>query len=243
MEKKKVLLRLYNPHDIDLISLMVRHQMDIIKAVYCAVTAFANKESFVIRIPPLRECTLESKRVYSKHLTLDLEKDQTVIQLLDRIEPGYRNNFLKNILRLYLIYPATETFFIDSENLELFETHYQTLMQGKRCVDAAVLKDTKRHIARKPGQPEELPLKKETPVPAAVIVPDAEPIMESISSTSADKDSFSTLETPIISSFTEDIVESIPESILESIPEHMEESSIDETQENELTDLFTALLG
>lgn len=139
MEKKKILLRLYNPHDIDLISLMIDHQMDIVKAVYCSITAFANNESFVIRIPPLREHKLESKRVYSKHLILDLKKDSKVIQLLEIIEPGYRNNFLKNILRLYLCSPATESFFIHSDYMELFKEHYACLTRGKRFVNAANL--------------------------------------------------------------------------------------------------------
>lgn len=141
MAKKKILLRLYNPHDIDLISLMSRHQMDIVKAIYCAITAFAKKESFVIKIPPLREQTLNPRRIYSRHLILDSEKDKKVVQLLDAIDPGYRNNFLKNILRLYLFHPATEIFFSDKRNIAIFEEHYQCLTQGKRYVNAAVFKE------------------------------------------------------------------------------------------------------
>lgn len=235
--KKKILLRLYNPHDIDLISLMIRHQMDIIKAVYCAITAFANKESFVIRIPPLREYNLESKRVYSKHLILDLEKDKNVIQLLERIEPGYRNNFLKNILRLYLLYPATETFFINAENMELFETHYQCLSKGKRFVDAAILKKGNRHVTKEISKQIDFPIEvSDTSV--AEVIPDPEPTFEVKPTYNTKQDvSHATSEETI----TSDLIER--ESIIEPVIEQMANIQIDKKQEDELTDLFTALLG
>lgn len=236
--KKKILLRFYNPHDIDLISLMIRHQMDIIKAVYCAVTSFANKESFVIRIPPLRECNLESKRVYSKHLILDLEKDQKVIQLLDRIKPGYRNNFLKNILRLYLFYPATETFCINAENLELFETHYQCLSKGKRFVDAAVLKESNRHITKKSLKQITDSKIEMSNVPATEVISNPKPVLESKQPAMLNKDMLYTAPVEAIKSDLTD-----EEIVVEPVLEQKEEIQIDKKQEDELTDLFTALLG
>ena len=140
----KVRLRLYLPHDMDLISLMITHEMDIVKAMYCAISAFVKHDSFAIKIPPLRKVEMKKQHVYHLNLTLDPERDKDVIELLECIEPGYRNNFLKNILRLYLFCPATESFLSDSQKMKALQDDFKIFTVGKRFADAAYVKTRKK---------------------------------------------------------------------------------------------------
>ncbi len=159
----KVRLRLYMPHDMDLISLMTTHEMDIVKAMYCAITAFVKRDSFAIKIPPLRQTEMKKQHMYHCNLSLDTEKDKEVIELLECIESGYRNNFLKNVLRLYLFCPATEAFFTDSEKMKEMEVYYRTFTEGKRYADAAAIISKKRNIEKRP-------LEKKTPKEESKII-------------------------------------------------------------------------
>ena len=80
MGKVKKLIRLYRAHDLDLITFIESHEFDFLKAVYCALTAFANDELFVIYIPPRRETDIKlNTRHYKKKLTLDEERDKKAI--------------------------------------------------------------------------------------------------------------------------------------------------------------------
>lgn len=135
----KIRLRFYLPHDMDLISLMITHEMDIVHAMYCSVKSFVKKESFAIKIPPLRNIPMEKKRVFHRNLSLDSEKDQDIIELLECIEPGYRNNFLKNILRLYLFCPGTEAFLRNPDDMLKLESYYEVFRKDKRVADAAAI--------------------------------------------------------------------------------------------------------
>lgn len=111
MAIKKYHIRLYKIHDLDLITFIEERQFILCKAVYACLKAFCNGKVFVISQPPKQTSGRGYKRVYQQILKLDTETDQDEIQLLDAIAPGYRNNFLKNLLRLYLACPATELFF------------------------------------------------------------------------------------------------------------------------------------
>ena len=93
-KKKRYTIRLYRMHDLDLITFMETHKFNIIKAIYSCVVSFSKKEYFVIDIPPRSvEEMPELKRRYDKTLSLDYEKDKEAIELLDKIQDGYRNNF------------------------------------------------------------------------------------------------------------------------------------------------------
>lgn len=111
-KKARYTVRLYRLHDLDLITFSATHEFNIMRAIYSALTAFSKGEVFVIDIPPRREHQLpDLKRVYIKALTLDSEKDAAAIQILEDIAPGYRNSFLKHLLRLYLCHPLSEEYF------------------------------------------------------------------------------------------------------------------------------------
>ena len=60
--------------------------------------------------------------------------------MIDRIQPGKRNNFFKNLLRLYLMYPFSECFFERREDLQYFEEKLKVFRVGQREVRAGKVK-------------------------------------------------------------------------------------------------------
>lgn len=141
MSKVRYTIRLYRLHDLDLITFIFTHEFDLMHAVYSAVKAFSNNESFIIKIPPIAASELpQLRRVYTKSLILDTEKDKNAIDMIERIIPGRRNNFFKNLLRLYLMYPFSEYFFESREDLQFFEDKLKVFRTGQREVRAGKVK-------------------------------------------------------------------------------------------------------
>ncbi len=141
MAKVRYTIRLYRLHDLDLITFIFTHEFDIMHAIYSATKAFAKGEAFLIKIPPNTNETLpQLRRVYTKTLVLDTKKDKDAIAMIDRIQPGKRNNFFKNLLRLYLMYPFSECFFERREDLQYFEEKLKVFRVGQREVRAGKVK-------------------------------------------------------------------------------------------------------
>lgn len=134
----RITLRLYRMHDLDIITFVETHKLDFRKAMYCALKAFSKGEVFVIDIPPKREegSELDLRRVYSLMMYLDTERDKEVIEMLSKIKEGCRNNFMKNLLRLYLCHPMSEVFLNHEEEDAYFAEKFMIFKQGKRITDA-----------------------------------------------------------------------------------------------------------
>ena len=144
MSKIRYTIRLYRLHDLDLITFIMTHEFDIMHAIYSSVSAFAKGEAFLISIPPINNSEMpQLRRVYTKTLILDTEKDALTISMLNRISPGKRNNFIKNLLRLYLMYPFSESFFKSPEDLQYFEEKLKVFRTGQREVRAGRLKKSR----------------------------------------------------------------------------------------------------
>lgn len=216
MSDVKIRLRFYLPHDMDLISLMITHEMDIVHAMYCSVKSFVRKESFAIKIPPLRNVPMEKKRVFHRNLSLDSKRDQDILDLLECIEPGYRNNFLKNILRLYLFYPGTEAFLTNPEDMPKLETYYEVFRKDKRVADAAFV----------------YPKKIKTPLKKTVVVLEKEMDREVINKTYAD------FEMPNV-----EMKDTAEEKVKEFVEEKTEDRTVPDSTDEDITALFTGLLG
>ena len=131
-------IRLYRAHDLDLITFIKAHKLDLHRAMYCALKSLANDEHFVINIPPLREGweQTEFKKVYTYMFYLDPELDQDVLEMLGKVEDGYRNNFMKNILRLYLCNPMSEFFLKHKEDDKYFYDKFKVFRKDRREADA-----------------------------------------------------------------------------------------------------------
>ena len=152
-------IRLYKPHDLDLMELVSRHRFCLQKAAYCCLSAFVKGECFLIRIPEQRAEPLPGKKVYARTLRLSKEKEQDreIIRLLERIAPGYRNNFIKNLLRLYLMYPATGQFFSSPQGEAFVTERYRCFRNGIPLADAASFQGPEPNNAtgQTPGIPED----------------------------------------------------------------------------------------
>lgn len=137
MKKIRVTIRLYRMHDLDLITFVELHKLNIQKAVYCALTSFAKGELFLIKIPPRRAGgeELNLSRVYSFTVLFDAERDKNAILLLSKIADGRRNNFLKNLLRLYLCNPMSEMFLKDESDADFFYDKFAIFRSGRRMAD------------------------------------------------------------------------------------------------------------
>lgn len=131
-----VTVRIYKRHDPDLVSLIENYEFDIKKAIFCALSGYMKKETFVISLPPKREAPYKtSGRVIRGDLRLDDIEDEALIKFITKIPIGERNCAIKTILRLYLRLPVNETWAQDN-NLAL---------QGSvRCADAARLEHRRK---------------------------------------------------------------------------------------------------
>lgn len=158
MGKKSYTIRLYRTHDRDLITFIETHQFNIVKAVYCALTAFSKGESFVISIPPEREDgQITLARIYTRLLTLDTEEDAEAIEIMDKLKDGSKNNFLKNLLRLYLCNPMSEQFLNDTADADFFYQKFAIFRAGKQEVHAGKLVVHKEKPASPGGEQKKKP--------------------------------------------------------------------------------------
>lgn len=145
MGKVRYTIRLYRLHDLDLITFVETHEFNLVKAVYSALSAFSKDEAFVIEIPPRRvEDLPQLKRVYVKALTLDEETDAKAIEIMNKIAPGYRNNFFKNLLRQYLCNPMSEEFLLNQDDANFFYDKFSIFREGRRIAKAGKEKSINR---------------------------------------------------------------------------------------------------
>ena len=93
-------VKLYYYHDLDLISIYRQGSLWFQKATVLALRAFCEQK--YIRLKSSEPCRkLALRRMYRYRIYLTEAKDAEVIALLERIQPGHRNNFIKTVLRQY----------------------------------------------------------------------------------------------------------------------------------------------
>ena len=169
MSKTRYTLRFYPHHDLDLVTFMTSHDFSVTSAAYSALSAFVRGELFAIDVPEIEEKPnsqgeVKRKRVYRKSLVLDTEKDAAVIALLDSINEGYRNCFIKHLLRLYLCYPFSPAFLNENAPVNVPEM-FAVFRKDRRVVKAG-----KRRRTATAGKKAEGP---ETPGSADIQKPEA----------------------------------------------------------------------
>ena len=134
--KKRYKVRFYKAHDIDLITYMASHTINIRMTLYYVVRAYCNGQVMGIRIPEhTGQRPAEYNKIYYTDLCLDTEKDKKLIDFMEGIKPGYRNNFLKNLLRQYLCTPLVEDFLVSPSDYTEVEKTTQMLQGDRTMVD------------------------------------------------------------------------------------------------------------
>lgn len=104
----KIEVKLYSYHDMDLVSLYKTGRVSFPETTRQILNSYANKEAYKVRLLEVDEKRLTRypsdsyRKYYHYHVVLDEKDDADAVGLLKRITPGYRNNFIKAILRQYL---------------------------------------------------------------------------------------------------------------------------------------------
>lgn len=155
-------VKLYTYHDLDLVSIYQAGQIDFMTATRQILNSYARKETYRVRLLEPNQKKEEKyagkpvRRYYHYYVNLSEEEDADAVRLINGIAPGYRNNFVKSLLRQYFCGFFTPAYSADG-NTELFD-EMSDLFQGNREERVIAKKKTVRDeripkIGEEEGQP------------------------------------------------------------------------------------------
>lgn len=143
-----ITVRLYKLHDYDLIYLYKNQCFPIKEAMKKALCAYVRNKPVFFDFP-VKEVN-EDQLVHVKnaqfHIKLDDEDDADVIEYLSRLKKFYRNSFLKNLLRGYLVGPASYVY-EDQSDIDTSQKRNNSFKDQMLGIES--LKLMKRRKARK----------------------------------------------------------------------------------------------
>ena len=131
-------LRLYRMHDADLMMLYRASNVSFVKMVKQILNSYANGSVYQIDVSKtwLNKELKDLPYTSMCRLSLHEEKDIKVIQLLNQITDGYKNSFIKQVIRLYLSPYSISSLFIDREHAfiptKFPEQVYQPFVKGTK---------------------------------------------------------------------------------------------------------------
>lgn len=160
-------VKMYYYHDLDLVSLYRNGCANFRVASKEALKAFTDGRIF--RFTCSAPCrNLKARPVYRFYIKLDESKDASIIQMLGRIQKGYRNSFIKMVLRLYLCAPVPPEYVLTDEDANYFTNLQAALQAGKPT--QAITGMTKTGTAGRRKKYEMKPLKKEARFPETELI-------------------------------------------------------------------------
>lgn len=145
----KIEVKLYSYHDMDLVSLYKTGQVSFPETTRQILNSYANKEAYKVRlletnIKRLSRYPSDSyRKYYHYHVVLDDKDDRDAVRLLKHITPGYRNNFIKAILRQYLCGAFIADYSIDGDT-KFFDEMSRRFQGDREERDVKVEKRKKR---------------------------------------------------------------------------------------------------
>ena len=150
----RIEIKLYSYHDLDLVSLYKTGRIAFPETTRQVLNSYARKEVYKVRPLPLNENRAAKypqkmyRKFYHYHVDLDSKEDADAIRLMRTITDGYRNNFIKSVLRQYLCGIFTEEY--SKEGDARFFNEMSRLIQGDR--DEKDIKQVKRNKGNKKYQ-------------------------------------------------------------------------------------------
>lgn len=132
-------VRLYTYHDLDLVSIYHTGQIDFPAVTLQILNAYARKEAYRVCLQEPNQkkiakyASAPDKRFYHYYVDLYEDTDGDAVQLLSRITPGYRNNFIKSLLRQYLCGVFTPAYSTDGDTA-LFDEMSELFQAGRQSV-------------------------------------------------------------------------------------------------------------
>lgn len=148
----KIRIRLYHYHDLDLVSLYREGRLSIPKAVKYSLNAFAEKR-YVRLETNNKKCEKVARPVYTFNVILNEKKDKKAIELLDKIDKGFRNNFMKQLLRVYLGFALPECY-TTAENLAYFSEREKEIFKERKTVPAPAVRNVKKKTVPEVSSPQ-----------------------------------------------------------------------------------------
>lgn len=142
----KIEVKLYSYHDMDLVSLYKSGRVAFPEATRQVLNSYANKEVYKIKLLDVNQKRLDRypsdsyRKYYHYHIILDDKEDIAAIELLKKITPGCRNNFIKVVLRQYLCCALPTGYSIDGDT-RLFREMTNKFQGG---LDEREIKQTKK---------------------------------------------------------------------------------------------------
>lgn len=143
----KIEVKLYSYHDMDLVGLYKTGKISFPETTRQILNSYANKEVYKVKVLKTNEERLAKypkesfRKYYHYHVMLDKKMDAAAISLLKKITPGYRNNFIKVVLRQYLCGVFLPEYFVDGDSR--FFNEMSRRFQGDR--DEREIRQTKKH--------------------------------------------------------------------------------------------------
>lgn len=150
----RIEIKLYSYHDLDLVSLYKTGRIAFPETTRQVLNSYARKEVYKVRPLPLNENRAAKypqkmyRKFYHYHVDLDSKEDADAIRLMRTITDGYRNNFIKSVLRQYLCGIFTEEY--SKEGDARFFNEMSRRIQGDR--DEKDIKQVKRNKGNKKYQ-------------------------------------------------------------------------------------------
>ena len=150
----RIEIKLYSYHDLDLVSLYKTGRIAFPETTRQVLNSYARKEVYKVRPLPLNENRAAKypqkmyRKFYHYHVDLDNKEDADAIRLMRTITDGYRNNFIKSVLRQYLCGIFTEEY--SKEGDARFFNEMSRQIQGDR--DEKDIKQVKRNKGNKKYQ-------------------------------------------------------------------------------------------
>ena len=150
----RIEIKLYSYHDLDLVSLYKTGRIAFPETTRQVLNSYARKEVYKVRPLPLNENRAAKypqkmyRKFYHYHVDLDSKEDADAIRLMRTITDGYRNNFIKSVLRQYLCGIFTEEY--SKEGDARFFNEMSRRIQGDR--DEKDIKQVKRNKGNKTYQ-------------------------------------------------------------------------------------------
>ena len=108
MIRIRLTMRLYKRHDADLLCLYKQKNHKLQKTIKQAVLAYFNHQDIEIAYPDsvAELADLPSTAQFHLYLSPKNPGDAKILECLSKIPKGFKNSFLKNITRYYIIRPA-----------------------------------------------------------------------------------------------------------------------------------------
>lgn len=138
----KIRIRLYHYHDLDLVSLYREGRISISKAAKYVLNAFAQKRYTGLEVG-CKKCEKTARPVYMFNIVLDEKKDKDAIDLLNKIEKGFRNNFIKILLREYLCFTLPECY-ISKKDISYFSERQKGIWGKQEMIPAPAGRSIKK---------------------------------------------------------------------------------------------------